>query len=51
MRNCGVTRNVVCRCSFMVYHTAYSNYLDQIIDIIWHKHNFLVNVNTAECGI
>jgi len=49
MRNCGVTKSVVCRC--MVYHTEYSNYLDQNIGVIWHKRSMLVNDNTAECGI
>jgi len=35
----------------MVYHTEYSNHLDQIIGIIWYKRSMLVNDNTAECGI
>jgi len=51
MHNCGVTKNVVCRCSCMVYHTEYSNHLDQSIGIIWHKRSMLVNDDTAECGI
>jgi len=39
MRNCGVTKGVVCRCSCkdMAYHTEISNHLDQNIGIIWHK--------------
>jgi len=51
MRNCGVRKNVVCRCSCMVYHTEYNNHRDQIIGIIWHKRRMLVNDNTMECGI
>jgi len=45
MRNCGVTKNVVCRCSFRyrVYHTENSKHLDQTIGIIWHKRSMLVN--------
>jgi len=35
----------------MVYHTEYSNHLDQIIGIIWYKRSMLVGDNTAECGI
>jgi len=34
-----------------VYHTKYSNHLDQIIGIIWHKRSLLVNDSIAECGI
>jgi len=50
MRNDGVTKNVVCRCScrYMFYHTENSNHLDQNIGIIWHKRSMLVNDNTAE---
>jgi len=53
MRNCGVTKNVVCKCSctYTVYHTENSNHLDQNIGVIWHKGSVLVNDNTAECGI
>jgi len=53
MRNCGVTKNVVCRCScrYTVYHTENINHLDQNIGIIWHKRSMLVNDNTVECGI
>ena len=53
MRNCGVTKNFVCRCScrYTVYHTENSNHLEQNIGIIWHNHSMLVNDNTAECGI
>jgi len=45
MRNCGVTKNFVCRCScrYRIYHTENSNHLDQNIGIIWHKHSMLVN--------
>jgi len=44
MRNCEVTKSVVCRCSYRytVYHTECSNHLDQNIDIIWHKRSMLV---------
>jgi len=47
MRNCGVTKNVVCRCScrYTVYHTENSNHLEQNIGIIWHKRSMLVNNN------
>ena len=53
MRNCRVTKNVVCTCScrYTVYHTQNNNHLDQNIGIIWHKRSMLVNNNTAECGI
>jgi len=53
MRNCGVTNNVVCRCScrYTVYHTENSNHLDQTIGIIWHKRIMLVNDNTAEYNV
>jgi len=53
MRDCGVTKNVVCRCScrYMAYHTKNSNHLDQNICIIWHKRSMLVNDNNAECGL
>jgi len=53
MRNCGETKNVVCRCScrYTVYHTENSNHLDQNIDIIWQKHIMLVNDNTAEYNV
>jgi len=53
MRNCGVTKNVVCKCScrYPVYHTENSNHLDQNIGIIMHKRSMLVNDNTAECWI
>ena len=52
MRNCEVTKKVVCRCScrYTVYHNDYSNHLDQNIGIFWHKRSMLVNDNTAECG-
>jgi len=35
MRNCGVTKNVVCRCScrYTVYHTENSSHLDQNIGL------------------
>jgi len=48
MRNCGVIKNVVCRCScrYTVYQTENSNHLDQNIGIIWHKRSMLVNDNT-----
>jgi len=49
MRNCGVTKNVVCR--YTVYHTENSNHLDQTIGIIWHKRSMLVNDNTAEYNV
>jgi len=47
MRNCGVTKNIVCRCSnrYTVYHTENSNNLDQDIGINWHKRSMLVNDN------
>jgi len=50
MRNCGVTKNVVCRCScrYTVYHTENGNHLEQNIGIIWHKRSMLVNDNIAE---
>jgi len=50
MRNCGVTKQVVCRCScrYTVYHTENSNHLEQNIGIIWHKCSMLVYDNTAE---
>jgi len=53
MRNCGVTKNVVCMgsCRYTVYHTENSNHLYQNIGIILHKRSLLVNDNTAECGI
>jgi len=53
MRNCGVTKNVVCRCRsrYTVYHTGNSNYLDQNIGIIWHKRSMLVNDNSAEYNV
>jgi len=53
MRNSGVTKNVVCRCScrYTDYHTQNSNHLDQNIDIIWHKRSTLVNDNTAEYNL
>jgi len=52
MRNCGVTKNVVCRysCEYTVYHIENRNHLDQNIGIIWHKCSILVNDNSAECG-
>jgi len=50
MRNCGVTKNVVCRCScrYTVYHTENSQNLDQNIGMMWHKHSMLVNDNTVD---
>ena len=51
MRNYGVTKNVVCRCKYTVYHTKNSNHLDQTIGIIWHKRSMLVNDNTAEYNV
>jgi len=53
MRNCGVTKNVVCRCNgrYTVHHTENSDHLDQNIGIIWHKRSVLVNDNTVGCGI
>jgi len=51
MRNCGVTKTVVCRCRYAVYHTENSNHLDQTIGIIWHKRSMLVNDNTAQCNV
>jgi len=38
MRNFGVTKNVVCRCScrYTVYHTENSNHLDQNIGLNKH---------------
>jgi len=53
MRNCGVTKNVVCRCScrYTVYHTENNNHLDQNTGIIWHKRSMLVNDNTAEYNV
>jgi len=54
MRNCGVTKNVVCRCSCRhptrFFTQKNSNHLDQTIGIIWHKRSMLVNDN-AECGL
>jgi len=53
MRNCRVTKNVVCRCScrYTVYHNENSNHLDQNIGIIRNKRSMLVNDNTAEYEI
>jgi len=53
MRNCRVTKNVVCRCScrYTLYHTQDNNHLDQNIGISCHKRSMLVNDNTAECEI
>jgi len=53
MRNCGVIKNVVCRCScrYTVYHTKTSNHLGQNIGIIWHNRSMLVNDNNAKCGL
>jgi len=53
MRNCGVTKNVVCRCGcrYRVYHIENSNHLDQNIGIIWHKRSMLVSGNTAEYNV
>ena len=53
MRKCGVTKNVVFRCScrYTVYHTENSNHLHQNIGIIWRKRSMLVNNNTAECNV
>jgi len=52
MRNCRVTKNIVCRCScrYTVYHTENSNRLDQNIGITWYKRSMLLSDNTAECG-
>ena len=53
MRNCWVTKNIVCRCScrYTVYHTENSNHLEQNIGIIWHKRGMLVKDNTAEYNV
>jgi len=53
MRNVGVTKNVVCRCScrYTVYHTENYNHLDQNTGIIWHKGSMLGNDNTAEYNV
>ena len=53
MRNCGVTKNVVCRCScrYTLYHTQNNNHLDQNIDIIWHKRSKLVKGKIAEYDV
>jgi len=53
MRNCGVRKNVACRCScrYTVYHPEKNNHLDQNTDIIWHKRSMLVNDNTGECNV
>jgi len=53
MRNCGVTKNVVCKfnCRYTVYHAQNSNHLDQNIDTTWHKRSMLVNDNTAQCNV
>jgi len=54
MCNCGVTKNVVCRCScsrYTVYHTENSKHLDQTIGIIWHKRSMLVTDNTVEYNV
>jgi len=53
MRNCRVTKNVVCRCScrYTVYHNENSNHLDQNIGIIRNKRSMLVNDNTTEYEI
>jgi len=46
MRNCGVTKNVVCRCScrYTVYHTEKNNHLKQTIGIIFHKRSILATI-------
>jgi len=48
MRNCGVTKTVVCTCScrYTVHYTENSNHLEQNIGIIWRKRTMLVNNNT-----
>ena len=53
MRNCGVTKSVVCRCGcgYTAYHTENSNHLDHNISIIWHKRSILVNHNATECNV
>jgi len=53
MRNCGVTKNVVCRssCRYTAYHTENSNHLEQNIGTIWHKRSMLVSDNTGECNV
>jgi len=53
MRNGGVTKNVVCRCScrYTAYHTENSNHLDQNIGIIWRKDSMLGNDNAAEYNV
>ena len=49
MRNCRVTKNVVCR--YTLYHTQNNNHLDQNIGTIWHKRSMLVDDNTAEYNV
>jgi len=53
MRNYGVTKNPVCRCScrYTVDHTENNYHLGRHIGIIWHKRSMLVNDNTAECNV
>jgi len=53
MRNSGVTKNAVCRCSwsYTVYHTENGNHLDQNIGTVWHKRRMLLNDNTAQHNV
>jgi len=53
MRNCGVTKNAVCRWSwrYTVCNTENGNHLDQNIGIVWHKRRMLLNDNTAEHNV
>jgi len=53
MRNYGVTKDVVCRCScrYTLYHTQNSNHREQNVGIIWRKRSMLVNDNTAEYNV
>jgi len=48
MRNCGVTKNVVCGCNcrHTVCHTENSSDLDQNIGIIRNKRSMFVNDNS-----
>jgi len=45
--NCGVAKNVGCRCRcrYTVYHTENSNHLEQNNGTIWHQRSMLVNDN------
>jgi len=55
MRNCGVSKNVVCGYSWSAgtrfYHTQNSNHVDQNINLNKHKLSLLVNDIIVECNV